>query len=597
MFSRFLSTGLALGLAATSLSPCLAQAKTVPVSDFIRHPAFENVTISPDGKYLAVVSAIKDTNNYQLVIAPTRSVVKQKPKVTAHLGLTDYAQFAGVYWVNDKRLVAATATQHGGFNRPNLTGKLYAINADGSHQTQLMGFGGYYYLGLIDRLHKNSRAILVYATQGKDNKAEAYWLDVYTGNVHHVATSPVADGGLTADHNGDIRIATGVNTLTGWPELYYRDAGSMDWQNEEKLITSKQAAAALDTGGPIMFGPDNKTVYFDDWTNNAAETMGLYSYNLAAGTKKLLYANPTVDLGEVIESFDRQSLVGVRIYPGKPETLALNPKAPRIQLLAALHQALPNVQVEITSWTRNGNEAVVRTWGDTVSPTYYLYTAKPKPNLAFLFHEVPWIQSADLSPMKPISFKSRDGLTIHGYLTLPHGEKPKNLPMVVYVHGGPEDIRTYWGFSPDDFDSVSEQILANHGYAVLSLNYRGSGGYGLKFMAAGFRHWGSTMQNDLADGVKWAVKQGYANPKRICIYGASYGGYAALMNSERFPDLYQCAVGYDGVYDLGLQETRSSDTSRQAAGRLALTTILGHNQKQLRAFSPADNADKLKIPV
>ncbi len=598
MHRRFLSLALVLGSFLAVASPFEAYAKTVPVSDFIRHPAFQQVTISPDGKYLAVVSAIKKSDKYQLAILPVHSVLDHEPKVTAHFGLTDYELFAGIFWVNDKRVLAATASKHGGFDRPDLNGDLYATNVHGGQQEQLMGSSkGLYFLGLLNRLPNNPRQVLVYGNQGDNNKAEAFRLDVYTGKAFHVATSPAAEGGLWTDHNGDVRVATGVNTKTGWPELYYRNAGSMNWQDKSNLIGNKEAAAALMTGGPIMFGPHNKTVYFEDWTHNAAETMGLYSYNVKTGKKTLLYANPKVDLDGVIESFNRRSLVGLTIEPGKPEIIALKPKSPRIQLLAELKRALPKDQVEIISWTKNGDDAIVRTSSDTEPPAYYLYAAKPKPNLTFLFNESPWIKPADLSPMTPISFKSRDGLTIHGYLTVPRGAKAKDLPMVVYVHGGPHGIRTDWGFDPEDFDSVAEQILANHGYAVLSLNYRGSGGYGLKFLEAGFRHWGSTMQNDLADGVKWAIRQGYANPRRVCIFGGSYGGYAALMSAERFPDMFRCAIGYDGVYDLLTQETRASDTSRQASGRLYLKTVLGTNAKQLKAFSPAFNADKLKIPV
>lgn len=581
---------------AISLS---ATAKTLPIKDWIRHPAFKNVNISPDGKYLAVVSALKnDPNRYQLVIMPTQSVLDNHPRVTAHYTLTDYETFAGVFWVNNERIAAATAMQRGGFNRPNLTGELFAINADGGQQKSLMGDNGYYFTGLLYRLPQNRRAILVEATQGHSNKATAYWLDTYTGNKHAIASSPVANGGLLADHNGDVRLAWGTNDETGWPELYYRPAGKQDWTNESKLIMAKRAAAAsLSTGGPIMFGPNNKAVYFEYWADNPAETMALYSYDFDTGKKTLLYANPEVNVGGLIESFNRKSLVGLYTEPDKPEARALDPESPKIQLLAQLMQILPNRQVNITSWTKDGNQAVVYTWGDTRPGMYYLYSSKPKPNLTQLFRETPWIRADDLSATQPISFKSRDGLTIHGYLTVPRDEKAKNLPMVVYVHGGPHGVRTNWGFDTSSFDSVAEQILANHGYAVLALNYRGSGGYGFKFLSDGFRHWGSTMQNDLDDGVKWAVKQGYANPKRVCIFGGSYGGYAALMSSERFPDLFQCAIGYDGVYDLFTQETRSSDTSRRADGRLYLKTVLGTNEKQLKAFSPVFNVDQLKIPV
>lgn len=608
MLFRLFAGSLAACLSVLVMLPCPAQGKTVPVSDFIRHPAFRSVTISPDGKYLSVVSAVKNTNKYQLAILPTRSVVKHKPRVTSHFSLTDHEIFAGVTWVNDTRLVAATATRYGGFDRPMLTGKLFAINADGGQQKELMGPNtGYYFWGVLDRLSNTSRAILVAGTQGRTHRMTAYRLDLYPGNgtvrlgrrnnTRHIATSPVPYGGLWSDHNGDVRIATGASAKTGLPKIYYRAPGSMDWQNKSDLIGARQAYAAVSNGGPIMFGPENKKVYVRAPANNAAETTGLYFYNPETGKKKLLYANPKVDIRGVIESFDRKSLVGVKIEPGKPQIIALDTKAPRIQLLVALRQALPGVQVNITSWTKDGSEAIVRTWSDTKPPTYYLYTAKPKPKLSILFRETPWIKPAALSPMKPIQFKSRDGLTIHGYLVLPRGKQAKDLPMVVYVHGGPHGIRTNWGYNPVDFDSVAEQILANHGYAVLSLNYRGSGGYGLKFLTAGFRHWGDTMQNDLADGVKWAVKQGYANPARVCIFGASYGGYAAIMSPERFPDLYKCAIGYDGCYDLQVNKTRASDTARSAPGRLYMETVLGSNAKQLKAFSPADNADKLKIPV
>lgn len=609
--------GMLLAASLFAVLPFTAPARTLPVKDFIRHPEFAKVIISPDGKYLAVVSAVENSGKYQLVILTTRSVLSGHPHMTGHWGLTDYKIFADVFWVNDERIAAATATQVGGFDRPFLTGDLFAGNVNGSQRKVLMSFKTLTsaltsakvvpaYLGLLSLLPKNPRAILVYGTQDFSNKPAAYWLDVYTGAYHAVARSPLVGGGLKADHNGDVRLAWGTNSETGWPELYYRAAGSMKWQNETNLIGSKRtASAALAIGSPLMFTPDNKSVYFAYWADNSAETMGLYRYNFDTGKKTLVYANPTVDVGgglfpdfkPFMKSFSRDDLVGLRIMPGKLETLALDAKSPRMELLAELSQTFPNAQVVITSSTRNGNEAVVKAWSDMEPGTYYLYSSKPKPSLTPLFRETPWIKSGDLSPMRPISYKSRDGLTIHGYLTLPRGAATKNLPMVVYVHGGPHGIRTDWGFDPIDFDSVATQILANHGYAVLAVNYRGSGGYGLKFMEAGFRHWGNTMQNDLADGVNWAVKQGIADPRRICIFGASYGGYAALMSAERFPDLYRCAIGYDGVYDLIVQETRASDTSRVASGRLYLATVLGHNTAQLKAFSPAFNADKLKIPV
>lgn len=592
-------------VAAIALLPVIAAAAPLPVGDWVRHPQFSHVQISPDGKYLAVASAIKNSGRYQLVILPTRSVLEGKPRLTAHYSLTDYELFGSIFWVNDGRIAAATATQVGGFDIPFLTGKLFAINVDGGQQMELMGPNNRtYFLGLLDLLRKNRRAILVYGSRGYNNKAVAFWLDVYVSTMHVVAESPVAYGGLLADHNGNVRLAWGNNEKTGWPEEYYRDAHSMNWHDESKLIMSDKAAAALETSRPIMFGPDNKTVYIEELADNPAETTGLYSFNFDTGKKTLLYANSVVGVGGVysdyspfIESFSRDNLVGLRIMPGEPETLALNQNAPRMQLLAALTRALPDVQIGVASWTKDGTEAVVRTWSDTEPVMFYLYSSKPKPSLTPLFRETPWIGPDDLSPMRPVSFKSRDGLVLHGYLTVPRGVTPKNLPLVVYVHGGPHGIRYDWGFDPTDFDSVATQILANHGYAVLAPNYRGSGGYGFKFEAAGFRHWGDTMQNDLADAVHWAVQSGIADPKRICVLGASYGGYASLMSAERFPNIFRCAVGYDGVYDLPMLKTRKTDIARYASGTLYEKTVLGNDEKQLKAFSPVYNVQSLKGAV
>ncbi len=604
-------------LSAGLLWTISALAQPIAPLNFLRPPAFSHAEISPNGHYLAVQIPVKDkTNRFQLVVLDLSHYLKfRKWKVRARLTLRDDQVIGGFFWANDRWLLTSIATRFGGFDRPQLTGALWGTDMHTGRNILEMGYqhrshhvgvdtgsGGSVAFKRILWLPETKSdtvevAGLIYGSGLHGTRPIAYKLNVSTAKLFRIAQSPISNGGLMADHSGAVRIAWGTNATTGWPEVYYRKTGNGKWANESKLIGNKEAAAALQTGGPIMFGSDNKTVYFENWTNNPAETMGLYSYDLGNDNEKLLYANPTVDIGSAIESFSRKKLVGVNIMPGKPEILALNPKAPRIQLLAALRKALPNVQINITSWTRDGSEAIVRTWSDTKPPNFYLYTSKPKPTLTFLFKEVPWIKSDDLSPMKPISFKSRDGLTVHGYLTLPRGRQSKNLPMVVYVHGGPHGIRTNWGYDPNSFDSISEQILANHGYAVLSLNYRGSGGYGFKFLKAGFRHWGSTMQNDLADGVAWAIKQGYANPQRVCVFGGSYGGYAALMSSERFPNLYKCAVGYDGCYDLALGETRASDTSRFASGRLYLTTVLGRNPKVLKAFSPAFHADKLKIPV
>src|SRR5690606_19727883 len=207
----------------------------------------------------------------------------------------------------------------------------------------------------------------------------------------------------------------------------------------------------------------------------------------------------------------------------------------------------------------------------------------------FLLASRDWIKPAQMSPMKPVQVKTRDGLVIHGYLTVPAGSDGKGLPLIVNPHGGPHGPRDEWGFNPE------VQLLANRGYAVLQMNYRGSGGYGSSFESAGYRKWGTTMQDDLTDSVRWAIAQGIADPNRVCIYGASYGGYAALMSVVREPDLYKCTVGYVGVYDLAAQYDAEFTASER--GRNYLRDVYPPTAAERNQQSPAYGADRVNASI
>jgi dipeptidyl aminopeptidase/acylaminoacyl peptidase len=196
-----------------------------------------------------------------------------------------------------------------------------------------------------------------------------------------------------------------------------------------------------------------------------------------------------------------------------------------------------------------------------------------------------------MASKQPIELAARDGLKLHGYLSFPPGqETAKHLPTVVLVHGGPYGIRDSWNFDP------LVQLLATHGYAVLQVNYRGSSGYGEKFMLAGYQEWGAKMQDDVTDATHWAIAQGIADPQRICIFGGSYGGYAALEGAVKEPDLYKCAIGYAGIYDLALMSYRG-DVPESINGENYLRTVLGDNTNVLAQRSPINQLDQLKAKV
>lgn len=598
-----------------------AMAHVLPVSKFVQFPEYRKAILSPDGTYLAVVTTQpKHKQRYQLVVLKTSSILSGKLKTTARFKFGERQLLGQVFWVNDHRLAGAPAEYFGGFDHPYLNGALFAINADGSQAKGLMGSDssgqlGYrtsgsnklvFYVGLLSHIWQDKNSILVEGFLPSSNVPNAYRLDTLSDRFFRVGTG-LYGGGLLADHDGNVRLKWGSGQKTGKPIIKYKPLHSNDWKNITSLVYMDKGtqgeAREIEPTPPIMFGPDNKSFYFPAISANSNFTRGLYSIDPTADSKKLLYSNSDVDVGyagisnSYIKSLDRRSLVGLRDMPGKINTLVLNGHSAKIQLLAALIQSIRHEQIDITSWTKDGSKAIVKAWGDDQPTAFYLYSAKPKPSLVLLFRATPWITTKDLSPQAPITYKSRDGLTIHGYLTLPRNGPRKKLPLVVYVHGGPYGVRYDWGFDAIDFDSVATQILANHGYAVLAPNYRGSGGYGVKFEDAGYRHWGDTMQDDLADAAKWAIKKGIADPHRICILGGSYGGYAALMSAELFPDLFHCAIGYSGVYDLPLIKSRASEISRYAGGRRWENIVLGSDKKTLREFSPVDNVEKLKAPV
>jgi dipeptidyl aminopeptidase/acylaminoacyl peptidase len=232
-----------------------------------------------------------------------------------------------------------------------------------------------------------------------------------------------------------------------------------------------------------------------------------------------------------------------------------------------------------------------RVASDTNPGVYYLLNLENN-KIRPLVSNRSWIKPQDMAQVKPVSFKSRDGLELHGYLTLPPGKDPKNLPLVVNPHGGPHGIRDYWAYNPE------VQLLANHGYAVLQVNYRGSGGYGIDFLKAGYGKWGHEMQDDLTDATLWAVNQGIADKQRLCLYGGSYGGYATLQGLVREPDLYKCGIGYVGVYDLIKMRTCGDTVSKGGSrGKDYLNKAVGKDTEKLKEISPAYNTDKIKAKV
>ena len=596
--------------ALTGLILCLVaggafadDAKPTPVEAFFKYPQISAAEISPDGKHLAMAIANDETGleKSTLVIMGT-----DDRKVSARIALLGDQSIYEFWWVNDERVLVASQTRRGGFDSPGPDGKLYAIDVDGSLSKELMGDPAkltspdqfthlkhetkvYYFRRMLFIPPDDPKHVVMDVYVDRHAPNEAYLLNTYTGDLRPIGTSPTADGSLLADNDGEVRLARGENSKTGIAEFFYRPSQSvLDWTSMNELYAHDDPAAT--PLRPLGFTGDNKQFY---WLGRTPSyTLGLYTIDPQTGTKQASYEDADNDVSGWVWSFDytpNRHIIAVDTMPGLPAVHILDTDDPKAHILAALYQAFPNQRVSITSNTRDHSKMVVHVSSDKNPGDFYLFDAKSN-KADLLFSSKPEIDPDAMASMQPINFKARDGLQLHGYLTTPPGVPAKNLPMVLMVHGGPHGYRDSWGWDP------VVQFLASSGYAVLQVNYRGSGGYGMKFQDAGYRHWGTTMQDDLADGVQWAIQQGTADPKRICIYGASYGGYAAFENAIRYPDLYKCIVGYVGLYDLELADEHYY-VRHYAGGVRANSVELGDDAAELKAYSPVDHADQVKAPA
>ncbi|MBP3848651.1 MAG: S9 family peptidase, partial [Pyramidobacter sp.] len=413
----------------------------------------------------------------------------------------------------------------------------------------------------------------------RDKKVfDVYRLNVKTGELELVAENPGTIVGWDTDNDGKLRLAYEyVGTTT---RVLYRDTESDPWK---KIFETD----FRDSVSPRVFTADNKKLYI---TSDLGRDKGaLYEYDPATGAQSLLYENDEASVSGVIWSRLRKKLLGVTYYTDKPHRHYFDKEAEDFYNM--LQAQFPGLRAGVSSMSKDEKRMFVAVASDRVPGRLYYYD-KEKPGV---FTQVadfyPWLKEEHLAEMKPIQYQARDGLTIHGYLTLPVGADPKNLPAIVVVHGGPES-RDTWGYDTE------AQLLANRGMAVLQVNYRISTGYGKAFWKAGFRQWGLKQQDDITDGVKWLIEQGIADPKRIAIYGGSYGGYATLMGLIKTPELYCCGVDYVGVSNLFTLFSSIPEYWKPLLEQMYET--IGHpvkDKEQFEATSPTLHADRISVPL
>lgn len=569
----------------------IALADPVSFSDLAHHSQYKMVKISPDGTHIAATAVL---TNGQTVLTLINLVTKKGLNIQPRQG-DDVLDF---WWASPKYVVYSEAEHQGGWDLPLATGELYSVEADGGSPTMLYGYraggmqagshiqqvtserGSAIFLSRIDA--DPDHVLIIVAPWSAAGSAgaltEVYKLDVRNGNKVRVAGAPMRQADFLADHHGHVRFAFGEDLQGNWL-VYVRGVDGGDWQPLE------QAGANRDT--PLAFSADDKVVWFQCGTPKG---FGVCKFDPATSKMKVVWSNPDVEVQSLARGLTQDSVIGVRFTDGRPAISVFDNQASGVQPLVELMKQYPGENVGFTSGTSDGSKAIALVEADVDPGTFFLYDHASN-KFTPLLQRATWINPDQLGRADPISFKTRDGLSEQGYITYPPGKDgAKNLPMVVFVHGGPYGIRDWW-----EYDQYV-QAMATRGYAVLQVNYRGSGGYGYDFIKSGWKQWGGTMQDDVTDATRWAIAQGIADANRICIYGGSYGGYAALEGAVKQPDLYKCAIGYVGVYNLRLMYTRG-DIPQNIYGQDYLKRVLGTDMTVLAQHSPIYQLDNLKAKV
>jgi len=560
----------------------------VPISAFVRGNMFSNPQISPDGKHLAVTVRIPDGKRR---IPKLNFYSLPDLKLENSAGMEAFVVPVDYHWVSNTRLVLELGLEVGSREQPQATGEVVAMEFDGSRQKYLFGYkmstssplGARYgndhgYAWPVHfPVERNNHLYL--GTQLWDSEQSfVYDFDSRSG-VRRLVTSVAApDATFTVQHDGVPRFAMSTDSAN-YSVVWRYDAPAEKWS----LYQQKPG----DKLGPVSFSEDNKE--FIAYLEENGGPFKVVRENLATGARTLLAEDANGDIGGLMYASSRTLPVAARTSAGRPRTIYLQPDHPDAVVHRALSAHFPDSTISFSSATDDGSKMIAYASSDRDPGVYYLYDRKTG-HAQELFVAMPDIDPEQMAERRPISFAARDGVQLDGYLTLPRQKGAAKPPLILVPHGGPHGVRDTWYFDTD------AQFLANRGYAVLQVNFRGSGGKGDTFKQAGYRQWGGKILDDLVDGVQWAVAQGAVDGTRMCAYGASFGAYASLMLAAREPNLFKCAVGYAGVYEPALLFQRS-DVRGDERLTSSYQRYLGNDAAELARYSPVQNAARIKAGV
>ncbi|MES2017448.1 MAG: prolyl oligopeptidase family serine peptidase [Pseudomonadota bacterium] len=563
-----------------------ADTSLIPVSSFASEDQYYSPRMSPDGKYLAITARVRKGER----LIPTIMVYElpgMKQVSASQLQAREVP--IGYTWVSNTRLVVAKGREVGSLEAPHSTGEVIAMDADGGKPEYLYGYKmekkskwkdmysdnmGYGYVSSVPR-PLSGRFFMTTHTVDSDTTF-LYDVNAVNGRRSVLATLKYQNFDFVIQNNGMPRFAMGSHHTEHRDVLYLRDANKDEWVRVDETELYRDL-------WPFAFSADDSQ-FMASYTPNGAPSQ-LVRVDMKTGKR-----SPVVDdaVGSIVDveygpagslPFGAASEIGI------PRLHYIDPGLPEAQLHQKLSKEFAGQSVRFINYADDGSRVLFVVHSDRDPGAYYLFDRTTN-RISPLFIARDGIDPDEMAERRPITFAARDGLQLHGYLTLPKSIAGHKPALVLLPHGGPHGGNDTWHYDND------AQFLASRGYAVLQVNFRGSAGRGRAFQQSGWRQWGGKIQDDLIDGVKWSVAQGLADGERVCAFGASFGAYSALMVAAREPDMFKCAVGYAGVYDLNLLFREGGQQLKNI-----YTDYVGRDPEELTRFSPASQAAKIKVPV
>ena len=543
---------------ATQLPPL------IPRETLFGNPERTRPQLSPDGQYLAYI-APDEKNVLQIWLRTVGQEDDRQLTDDKKRGIRMY------FWTYKAQQLIYLQDSDGDENF-----HLYSVNIESDIVRDLTPFQGVK-AQPVDLDPEFPDEVLVGLNLTDRQKFDVYRINLNNGAVEFDTDNPGNVVSWTADATFQVRAATAA-TPDGGSELLFRETVDNPWETVRHWGPD-------DEGGAVSFSADGKTLYIIG--SHDANAQRLIALDLATREETVMAEDEQYDVGGILIHPTTRVIQAVSFYKDKVQWQVLDQSiAPDFEAITQVREG----EFGVTNRTLADDTWLVAYTTDDGPVYYYSYDRESKSS-TLLFSNQPELEELSLASMQPISYEARDGLTIHGYLTTPVGLEPKNLPTVLLVHGGPW-ARDNWGYSP------IVQWLANRGYAVLQVDFRGSTGYGKAFLNAGNRQWAAAMHDDLIDAVQWLVEQGIADPDKVAIMGGSYGGYATLVGLTFTPEVFTAGVDIVGPSNLvTLMQSIPPYWAPMLASMYHRVGNLETEEEFLRSRSPLFFVDRIQKPL